>query len=185
MWLKRDSAFSVYVMGIRQKLKLDKRSTECVPCSSGGVLKGWYKKGKLSACDVHEAASSFKVEDQGDAGFLGKLSKAGSDGTHRGNMSRDVMKQMTRGSKEADVYETEAVFWDPDRGERVIDTVHVMIPYEVVDQRIGDDGDVSDFTSLPEKSAFRATRRDWVKNEGIDCDPDSVAVVGVWGDAAT
>ena len=77
------------IMGIRQKLGLRRGSSQAGPeaVNGGGygVLKRWFKRGKLSAQETQEAASHMIGDSPSSSSSspLGKLAKAGRVGPDR------------------------------------------------------------------------------------------------------
>ena len=125
-------------MGIRRKLKLDAVKVGGGTTSgSAKVLKTLFKKGRSSAPDIQSAAST--IQDGGDhTDGIRRLAKSGAKGAVRGNMSRDVMGCLTRDTSAPDVYVTTIPMWDADLDKKINEDVHIMLPYEVLDNKTGE-----------------------------------------------
>ena len=178
-------------MGIRQKLGLQKEKPRPKPSKTGAfcVLKRWFKSGKLSAGDVKDAANTINSESgQSSDPSVNRLARAGRVRGDRKptnkNMSRDVMRAMTSGSTYPDYYTTSIVLWDSDMDCKITEDIHYLVPYEVADWTIGENGDVSSYTSLAPGSPFNDLKAQWMRENQIPGDGSDVVVCGLWGDAA-
>ena len=120
-------------MGIRQRLGLstpnkkratiadstpDKRSTphKRDVDQVKSVLNTWFKKGIIKAPQLRDGAK--EVAENGNQ-CMKKLAKAGSNGKHRQNMSRDVMRNIP--TCKTFPYSTKIKFWDVDLDQQIED----------------------------------------------------------------
>ena len=167
--------------GIREKLKSASQPDSNAP--AGAVLKRLYKKGKLSAPDIVEA-SQVLPRSSGTATQDGPSKWATAGHGRRKHMSRDIMRSMTASSTKPEIYSTHMTFWDPDLNEQVEDEVYCLIPYETVDKLADRDGDLSQYTSLPEGSPFLRRKAEWMERVGAQGDGHDIVCCGLWGDGA-
>ena len=87
----------------------------------GEFVSGLYLVGRLSAPELQEgaaAASSSSSSSAGPSSLTEELARAGADGRHRGNISRDVISTMSKRSKKPPVYSTKVLFWDEKKQEK-------------------------------------------------------------------
>ena len=177
-------------MGIRQRLGLStpnkKRATIAGSTPdklTGGrpgksALNTWFKKGIIKAPDLRDGAK--EVAEHGNQ-CMKKLAKAGSNGKHRQNMSRDVMRNIE--TCRTFPYSTKIKFWDVDLDQQIEDDCFFMIPYEMIDDEIELSGaPVSDYCELPVDSPLRDTKKKWCEDLKTQDDND-IAIVGMWGGA--
>ena len=140
-------------MGIRQKLGLFKTPKRTVKSGSVGFLKRWYKAGKLSAGDVQNAAENILEDGTCETPDLKRLGKAGRvrnkelKQTNK-NTSRDGMRCMTADTSYPEVYATSITLWDSDMDKQIEEECYYLLPYEVIDWKLGAIGDVSTYRSL-------------------------------------
>ena len=172
----------------RQSLKRDK--AQCDTASIDSVTKKWFKKGKISAAEVTEASKEIvqggtNGNSSGSTDGVGKWANAGGPNEIRGNMSRDVVRSMTKKSSKPEVYSTRITFWDDEKCEKVEDDVFCLLPTETIDNLIDEGQPLSDFTSLPPDSPLRHRKAEWMKSVGAHGDGDEIVVCGLWGDSAT
>ena len=167
--------------GIREKLKSASQPDSNAP--AGAVLKRLYKKGKLSAPDIVEASQALP-RSSGTATQDGPSKWATAGHGRRKHMSRDIMRSMTASSTKPEIYSTHMTFWDPDLNEQVEDEVYCLIPYETVDKLADRDGDLSQYTSLPEGSPFIRRKAEWMERVGAQGDGHDIVCCGLWGDGA-
>ena len=91
---------------------------------------------------------------------------------------------MGKDSGYPDLYATECVFWDEDAQAQVKDDIHTLIPYEFLDYEIECKGNTNEYVDLPLVHSLNSTKRDWMSSVGLNCNPDTVALAGLWGDSA-
>ena len=121
------------------------------------VLNTWFKKGIIKAPQLRDGAK--EVAENGNQ-CMKKLTKAGSNGKHRQNMSRDVMRNIP--TCKTFPYSTKIKFWDVDLDQQIEDDCFFLIPYETIDDEIELSGaPVSDYCELPVDSPLRDTKKKW------------------------
>ena len=165
---------------IRRRLGYDRAKPP--ESSTDQVLKGFLKKGKLQATEVQDLSA--KMVQNGDKSMLVNKCSAAGGGSQKKNMARDVMRAATKDSLKPDVYSTTCTFWDSATNSKIEDEIHTLIPYESIDNQVGDDGNIDDWCSLRPDHPLRQVKQDWMEEQGVPGDGEDVGLVGIWGDAA-
>ena len=151
-WLKHRFHVRLVSMGIRQRLGLKKHDAKSSPTDM--VIKKLFKTGKLQATEINDLST--KMVAVGDkSNIVTKCVSSGGVKAPTRHMSRGVTRACASDTGTPEIYSTTCVFWDEKRGFKMTDEIYCLLPYETVDNLIREDGDISDYCSLPEGSPFQ------------------------------
>ena len=164
--------------GVRQRLQLTTRDRSEVDKVIDHVdehAKKKFKDGKYSAADVHSLVADVP-------GSRLAQRPGATDVNICKNMSRNLIRKMTKSARYPEPYEIDCTFWDNELQCKYTDRLHMLLPYETFDS-LCEDG-VSKFTDLPPHSNVSNMRAAWgarVLEPGADV--SGFVATGIWGDS--
>ena len=124
-----------------------------------------FKRGKMTARKFKE---------------LAKTSPESTLPSSNTNLSRNVIRKLSKTSTMHEVYAADGVFWDAKAQKSYTDEMYFLLPYEIQD---ADTGPVEDWCKLEPSSYVHSTRKSWARTMEVE-NHSEIAAIGVWGDTA-
>ena len=141
------------------------------------TVKKLFLQGKVSAPDV-QALGSGITENKACT----EWGLAGNSGAHTGNCSRDIISKMQKTANRTPLYEFDNVLWDNSTNSQVVDTMHVALLHEEVEDLVKDDPHA--FAANGDRTEIDRTTLEWGSRVNMPANDNLLSGIGIWGDSA-
>ena len=141
------------------------------------TVKKLFLQGKVSAPDVQALGSGITEDAQ-----CRDWGRAGNEGAHTGNCSRDIVTKMKKAANRIPLYEFDNVLWDKQTNSQVTETMHVALLHEEVEDLVKDDPHA--FAANGDRTEIDRTTLEWGSRVNMPAKDNLLSGIGIWGDSA-
>lgn len=160
--------------GIKQRMARARAAAKKPDDSAYHDVRKLFVRGKLAGTGVHRLSKGSSAESNA-------WRRAGKFGKFRGNISRDIVRQMKKAADRPPLYEVDVVLWDEDTNASKAQSMNIALLHEDLDDMIKEGpwahGAQHQATELDQ------TTNEWARDMGIGGSTPVVGL-GLWGDSA-